>query len=273
MNSKQFNVDIITSRANSTIVKIAKLNEKKYRNDENLFICNGIKLFEEAVSFGAKIRYIIIQDDIKFDTDTIENIEKCIKDGSKLLCVSENVFEKITDEKAPQGLLCVCDVFAESLLECESTELKNEKIMMFESIRDPGNVGAILRSAAAFGIDRIIFSDDSADIYSPKVARASMGAIFKVKINRVASLKEAIVLLKRFGKNVISTTLTDNSLVLGDYTLSKNDVIIIGNEGHGLSRETIDSSDETLFIPMNKSTESLNAAIASSIIMWEMSKL
>ncbi len=273
MNSQIFGVDCITSKANSTVVKIAKLLNKKERKQEELFILDGVKLFVEAQKFSAKIKYIVLKEDSSFNDEIIEKINLAKSNGAVILCVNEAVFDKLTEENAPQGIVTVCS-FLENHRFLSTTEADNtEKTMIFESVRDPGNVGAILRNAAAFGIDRLIFSSDSADIYSPKVLRAAMGAIFKVKIDIVSDMLNSVEYLKKQGRRVIATTLGENSLKLGKSTISSGDVFIIGNEGHGISEEIIEKSDETMFIPMCENTESLNASIAAAILMWEIFNL
>ena len=272
MNHNLFNVIEITSKTNSTIVKIAKLENKKHRYEEKLFVCHGTKLFKEAANFGAEIKYIVLKNEVSFDAEVIDEIKAQQAKGTVILCVSNSVFDKISEEQAPQGIITVCSFLKESFV--FSADVKNdisdEKILLFESVRDPGNVGTIIRNAAAFGIDRLIFSSDCADVYSSKTIRAAMGAIFKVKINVVNDLKETVEMLKKKGKTVLGAALGKNSLVLGKYNLSKNDAVIIGNEGHGISDELLNMCDNTLLIPMCENTESLNAAIATAIIMWEI---
>ncbi len=269
-----FGVETITSKTNSTIVKIAKLSNKKYRNEDKLFVCDGKKLLAEAINFGAEIKYIVIKNNINLENELIEKIKKCQKSGTIVLCVNSQVFSKLTEENAPQGVIAVCEFL--NKLHSHSAIVENinfdEKIVMLESVRDPGNIGTIIRNAAAFGIDRLILSSDCADIYSQKVIRAAMGAIFKVKIDIVEDVVGTVKALQKHGKRVLSATLGKNSLILGKIELSSNDVVIIGNEGHGISSEVIEASDETIFIPMCENTESLNAAIASSIFMWELYK-
>ena len=274
MNSGILGLVEVTSKTNSTIVKISKLESKKYRNAEKLFICHGTKLFFEAVKFDASIEYIIIKNSAVLDDELLKNIKRQQEKGVSVLCVSDLVFGKLTDEQAPQGIITVCKYFEQK--HTFSTSVNNvsfdEKIMIFESVRDPGNIGTIIRNAAAFGIDRLIFSSDCADIYSSKVIRAAMGAVFKVKIDIVNNIKETILNIKKCNKKVLGAALKKDSLILGKYKLSTQDAVIIGNEGHGLSNEVLDLCDNTLLIPMCENTESLNAAIASAIIMWEFSK-
>ncbi len=273
MNSLIFNVTEITSKTNSTIVKIGKLDSKKHRNEEKLFVCNGIKLFKEAVSFNAKIKYIVLNNKTEFEDSIVKLIKLQQDKGTTILCVSDVVFNKLSDEQAPQGIISVCEFVEDKhTFSSKTKEYHDNKIMLFESIRDPGNLGTIIRNSAAFGIDRLIFSSDCADIYSSKVIRAAMGAIFKVQIDVVDDLRDIINVLKNNGKRVLGAALKNNSLVLGRDELSTQDVVIIGNEGHGLSEKTLSLCDNTLFIPMCENTESLNAAIATAIIMWEFSK-
>ena len=190
MNNLIFNVTEITSKTNSTIVKIGKLDNKKYRNEEKLFVCNGIKLFKEAVNFNATIQYIVLNNSTKFDEEITILIKKQQEKGVNILCVNDSVFDKLSDEKSPQGIITVCKYFEDKHTFSANAKNKysDDKIMLFESVRDPGNIGTIIRNAVAFGIDRIILSSDCADIYSSKVIRAAMGAVFKMNIDVVEDL-------------------------------------------------------------------------------------
>ena len=273
MLDQVFGTEIITSKTNSTIVKIAKLTNKKYRNEYKMFACDGVKLFQEAVDFGAKIEYVILKNEAVFDEKIIQKIKKCSDNGTKILCLNTQVFEKLTEESAPQGIITVCSYITGlhgRLTNVENVQ-NNEKILMLESIRDPGNMGTIIRNAVAFGIDRLVLSSDCVDIYSPKVVRAAMGAIFKVKIDIVDSFTGSIEVIKKT-RAVLGAALGKKSLVLGEKKLDKTDVIVIGNEGHGISEETLNTVTDTIFIPMAQNTESLNAAMASVIFMWELYK-
>ncbi|MBE6674866.1 MAG: RNA methyltransferase [Ruminococcaceae bacterium] len=274
MNSQIFNVDCITSRANSTIVKIAKLTNKKSRKEEQLFTLDGVKLFLEAYGFNAKIKCIILNDESVFEEDLIIKLKDLQSRNIQILCVSEHVFLKLTEENAPQGIITVCGFLENhnfsNIIEDVGAD---EKIMAFEAVRDPGNIGTILRNAAAFGIDRVIFSSDCADIYSQKVIRASMGAIFKLKITVSSDLCCTLEELKNKSRRIIATTLRENSLQLRKDKIIGTDVFVIGNEGQGVSEHLMAISNETLFIPMCTNTESLNAAIATAILMWELYNL
>lgn len=275
MNNLIFNVPLITSKSNETISFISKLANKKHRILNKLFVCDGIKLFEEAFLFGAKIKFIVIDNSAELSENTKNIVRKCLEKGSKLLCVEKHVFEKVTTEIAPQGLICVCEFLDNKHVFCKSIDKKDlvkSKIFVLESIRDPGNMGTILRNAVALGIDMLILSKDCADIYSPKVIRASMGALFKIDLRIVDDLLMSIETVKSSGRRVLAAALDDKALVLGKDVLLSDDVIILGNEGHGMSLETISICSNVIFIPMKGNTESLNVAMASAILMWEISK-
>ncbi len=274
MNSRIFNVECITGKANSTIVKIAKLSNKKSRREEQLFTLDGVKLFLEAYNFNAKIKYVVLNENSVFDEELVIKLKQLQRNNVQILCVAEHVFLKLTEENAPQGIITVCEFLENLKFSNTITELKeDEKIMVFEAIRDPGNIGTILRNAAAFGINRIIFSSDCADIYSQKVIRASMGAVFKLNIIVTNDLCSTLIELKNKQRRVIATTLKENSLQLRKDEIIGTDVFVVGNEGHGVSEDLISISNESLFIPMCTNTESLNAAIATAILMWELYNL
>lgn len=272
MNSSVFNVELITGKTNSTIAEITKLADKKYRNKSKCFMCDGIKLFSEAVDCGADIRYVIVNDEAVFKSDIIEKITMCRNNGARLLCVTSQVFSKLTSEMSPQGIITVCGFFEKKhrFFANAKNIYCDEKIVILESVRDPGNIGTIIRNAAAFGVDRLVLSSDCADIYSPKVIRSAMGAVFKIGIDVVDNISTVIEALKATGRRVFASALGKKSLILGKDKFSTDDVIILGNEGHGISNDTIDMCDDTVFIPMKENTESLNVATASAVFMWEI---
>ncbi len=273
MNNKIFGVDLIQSKSNSTVTELSKLLNKKYREQRKLFVCDGIKLFLEAVTFEANIRYIVLENNTVFSDEILQKIKECVEKDTIILCVEDYVFSKLTSENSPQGIITVCDfydkmhTFSANVENCE-----NESVIMLQSIRDPGNMGTIMRNAVALGIDRLILSSDCVDIYSPKVIRASMGAIFKIKVDVVTDFLKSVEIFKQSDRRVLSAAIDDRALILGKDSLEKNDVVILGNEGHGISDDVIKASTNTLFIPMRENTESLNVAMASAIIMWEISK-
>jgi TrmH family RNA methyltransferase len=146
-------------------------------------------------------------------------------------------------------------------------------ICLLEAIRDPGNLGTVIRTAAAMGIGAMILSADCADLYHPRTVRAAMGALFTQRIIRVGRgmLPEVIGGLRDAGRRVFATALHQDALRLGEVALRQGDCVVIGNEGHGLTEETVAACDACMIIPMQEGSESLNAATAAAICMWELS--
>ena len=263
----------ISSKNNSLIVRMAKLKDKKYRKAEGLFRFDGIKLFEEAVQNSAPIRYVFVSESASEKYKSF--VEKNVPD-SLIYILSDDVFAKMTDEQSPEGIITVC----QNLVNVNKTddydflakELSGKSVLMLESIRDTGNVGTIIRSAKAFGIDTLIISSDCADLYNSKTIRAAMGALFTQKIVSVDNIASAVLAMRRNGARVFAAALEREAKKLGSFELVKGDAIVVGNEGHGLSKEAIDACDECVYIPMEIGSESLNASIAASVCMWELYK-
>lgn len=274
--------NIITSRQNQTVVDIYKLLDKKSRDVSRKFRFDGIKLFYEAVSAGVNIEIIVIKESQK-DKITAETEktyrEKGIKYTGRTVVLSDFVFDKVTEEKGTQGIICVAE-YIDILHKCIKIEsnmlsekFEKEKILLLSSVRDPGNVGTLIRSAAAFGIDNLIFSSDCADIYNPKTVRASMGALFRQKIYFSDSLEAVVSALKSSGRRVFAAEPNQKAASINSVGLMASDCIIIGNEGHGIAPEVTEACTGSVLIPISSSTESLNASIAAGICMWEMSKV
>ena len=264
----------ISSKSNSLIVRLAKLKDKKYRKAEGLFRFDGIKLFCEAAKNGAPIEYVLVSESAK-DKYCFEVEKNC--NCTKLYIVSDDVFSKLTDEQAPEGIVTVCSnldsITKADDLESLANDLKEKRVLMLESIRDAGNMGTIIRSARAFGIDTLVISSDCADLYNPKTIRAAMGGLFVQRIVIVESIADAVSEMRKSGARVYAAALNRDAKRLGEVDLKCGDAILIGNEGHGLSSESINACDECVYIPMEDGSESLNAGIAASICMWELYKI
>ena len=263
----------ISSKSNQLIVKIAKLKDKKYRKSEGLFRFDGIKLFLEAVQNNVPIRYVFISESA--DEKIKSTVENSDIDAS-IFAVSDEVFTKLTDEQAPEGIVSVCEELeniqrAKDIISL-ADELKNEPVLMLESIRDTGNMGTILRSAKAFGISALVISSDCADLYNSKTVRAAMGALFTQRVIVVDNIAESVSAFRQSGSRVFAAALVRDAKKLGSFELQRGDIILIGNEGHGLSEKTVEACDECVYIPMESGSESLNASIAASVCMWELYK-
>lgn len=271
--------EVITSRQNPTVKRICALADKKGRRAERLFRFDGIKLFGEAVQRGLDVRYAVVREDISPEAEAA--VDRAVADGrlsgDAVIRVSAPVFEKISEERSPEGIITVAaylDGLHRALDASASAQLspeKRERILIVESIRDPGNLGTVIRSCAALGIDRLLISDDCADLYSPKVIRAAMGGIFGLKIDviPVGSMPAAILSLRKGGRRVYATALHSEAVRIGELKLEAGDCFVIGNEGHGLTQDVIAACDRCAVIPMTEGSESLNAAAAAAICIWE----
>lgn len=253
----------ITSKDNETIKHIKKLKEKKYREEYKEFIVEGIKMIEEAISEGAKIKSIIICEDCKTQ-GAIPN--ELMYEIAKLNCiyVAEKIFNTITDVINPQGIMAVIE---KPNARDNTIDFSANISLLLDNIQDPGNMGTILRTADSLNMKQIIVSKGSADVYNLKVVRSTMGAIFRVKVIEVENLATVIKEMKKHKIKVYATDLqTDKSIYDVDYSKS---AIVIGNEANGVSSRVLEEASERIKIPMIGKTESLNAAVATSVILYE----
>lgn len=252
----------ISSRTNETVVALAKLKDKKERDNTGLYLCEGYKLCVEACGL-VQVKYALVRENKAEDKEYISLAENS---GGDVIILSEGAFDKITTDKASDGIIFIVEKSTDSGISAE--DMKGERICALDNVRDPGNVGTILRSAAAFGYDRVLLWG-CADLYNPKTVRASMGALFKIKTTVVEEPVELIKSLQNSGRRVIATALSQNSMTLGKDKIYGSDCAVIGNEGHGVSDEILSACDATMIIPMSGKTESLNAAVAAAVILWE----
>ena len=267
--------EVIFSRQNKQVKLVCSLERKKAREESGLFRFDGIKLCLEALSKGVEPEYIFVCE------SRLNEITARL--GKRdVVVVSDEVFSKISEEKAPEGIITVARML-DNLHKTthfvgggEFDELadKGEKVFLLEAIRDPGNLGTIIRTAASLGIDRIVMTSDCADIYNPKTIRAAMGALFMLRTDVIEDgrTEEYISALRRSGRRVFAAALRNNAVSVNELRVEKSDVFVIGNEGHGLSDSTIDACDSAVIIPMREGCESLNAAMATGILMWEISR-
>ena len=219
---------MIDSLDNKKIKEITSLKIKKYRDQYGLFLVEGKHLVDEAKKSGLLEEVILLDDEYDFD---------------KKLIVSEKVMKKLS--------------FQDSL-----------KILLLDDIQDPGNLGTIIRSSLAFGVDTIVLSKDSVDLYNDKVIRSTQGMIFHINIIR-CDLEEVINKIKGDIK-IIGTSLGDSTPLRSIDKLERY-ALIVGNEGNGVKKEILDLCDDIVRIEMNKDVESLNVGVATSIILYEMS--
>jgi len=255
-------MEIITSKNNAVIVAASKLSDKKYRERTGTFAFEGIKLFSEAFSAGVCFSRVFV-------TETAYEKYRemlCALPEGILTLVSDAVYEKLSFESAPQGVFSVAKYFS------PKPKAQTSFVLLLDGVADPGNFGAILRSAEAFGVDTVYMGKNGADLYNPKTVRACMGSLFRTDVRRTESIENEIALLKQSGFRIFATALKRDSLDIRDVDFLGKIGFVIGNEGHGVSEEVIGACDGTVIIPMREGPESLNAAVASGVVMWEAAR-
>lgn len=254
-------MQIITSKDNENIKSIKKLKERKYRDLNNEYIIEGIKILKEAIQEKAVIKKIVICEEC-LANNIID--EKLLYEIAKYDClyVSKKIFEGLTDVSKPQGILAVVEKNNK-----KDINYNEDIIVALDGLQDPGNLGTILRTLDSANLSQVVVSKDTVDAYNPKVVRSTMGAIFRVNIVEIENLKETLKEMKRHKYKVMCTDLTASKNIYEvDYTKK---ILVIGNESNGISKELLDMADEKIIIPMLGKTESLNASVATSIIVYE----
>ena len=288
---------IISSKDNEIVKEIRKLKEKKCR--KNKFIVEGIKMLEEAINENASIDLIVIREGMdlsnlisnilyKNDADSGVKSKNIIDAISKIksITVTEKVFDTLTDVVSPQGVLAVINKrengiinqatennnafeIGDKIKETENVKIDTttDYILALDGIQDPGNLGTIIRTADSANLKQIIVSKNTVDAYSPKVIRSTMGAIYRVNIIEVENLEVTLKDLQKDGFKVVVTSLDTNNSI---YDISYNkSIVVIGNEANGVSKEVQELANERVKIPMLGKTESLNAAVATGIMIYE----
>ena len=242
----------ITSRKNPLLQQVKKLlSSRKERENAGLFVSDGTKLLEEAVKYDLGLHTVILSD----------GVEAEIPDHVRLVRVPGDVMASISPMQSPQGALFLC-----RLPEHRPLEVKPGMVLL-DGIQDPGNLGTMLRTADALDIPLCLL-EGCADPYSHKVVRSSMGAVFRRPVIR-ATWEQVSSACREAGIPVAVTALSDRAKDLRQADL-KNMAVVIGSEGQGVRQEILQNADAELIIPMNPRCESLNAAVAATIVMWQM---
>lgn len=251
----------IKSRDNKIIKYLLRLNSNSsFRSKEKKFLCEGLRLCTEAVISGVEVEAVFLRDDsAEKYTELLERIP-----SAELYLLSKSLFKLIAETSTPQGVALLCKINRfDAQLRAAS------RIVALETIQNPENMGTILRTAEAFGIDQVILSKDCCDIFSPKVLRGSMGAVFRQRITIPEDFYDTITYLKSSDITVCAAV-PHGGKDIKTLDFSKRCCVIIGNEGNGLTDRAIELCSTPVTIKMDGNAESLNAAVAASIIMWEM---
>lgn len=248
----------ITSRKNPLIAHIRKLtSDRTYRRECGEYLGDGVKLLEEAVKWNAPITCVVC---------TAGTALPALPAGVRIVEVPVDVMESISPMKAPQGALFLCSMPGQEIPE----KLPGQRYLVLDGLQDPGNVGTIWRTADALGADGLLLLDGCADAWNHKTVRATMGACFRLPVYEVKR-QDLPALLERSALPLYATALREDTIDLCDADLSRC-AIVIGSEGRGVSEEVLTMSEKTLKIPMRERCESLNAAAAATVVLWEMAR-
>jgi TrmH family RNA methyltransferase len=266
--------EMITSRQNPLVKSICGLAEKKKRVASGLFRFDGIKLLGELLQTDILPEYVVLRESADERAQLLARA--AAEKGARVITVSESVFEKMTDERSPEGVITVAKMptYIHGTASAQSIDALaggKSRILLVESLRDPGNLGTVIRSCYALGIECLVLTADCADLYNSKTVRAAMGAIFKLPTLTVAegALPDCIRVLREGGRAVYAAALHTDALTLGEISPSVGDCFVIGNEGHGLDERTVAACTAPVVIPMREGAESLNASAAAAICIWE----
>ena len=239
----------ITSSQNPLLRHIRKLQTSRaYREEQREFVADGFKLLDEAIKWYPKIRTVIVS-----DPQTLP----ALPDGVRCVQIPESLMQSLSDMKTPQGVIFTCELPAQE--DAQATP----GMLLLDRIQDPGNLGTILRTADAFGIP-VALTNGCADPWSEKTVRASMGAVFRTVPKQIAPER-----VLSSDVPIAATALTPQAADLREVHL-KDYLVVIGSEGQGVCRELLNASEKQIIIPMQPRCESLNAAIAAAIVMWQM---
>ena len=251
-------METITSRTNPLCTHLRKLSSSaSYRRECGEFVCDSPKLLEEALLWQGAVHTVISTDSIPLPT---------LPAGVRHVRVPADVMRAVSPAQTPQGALAVCGIPERTLPEI----LDGRRYVVLDGVQDPGNVGTILRTADAFQADGVFLLPGCADLYNPKTLRATMGAVFRCPVWTTAA-DELSALLKRSGIPLYGAALRDDTLDARtvDY---RRCAIAIGSEGKGLSQQMLEFCDRTVRIPMSPHCESLNAAAAAAVVLWEAAR-
>jgi len=246
-------MEIITSRRNALAVHMKKLGtDREYRSECREYLCQGMKLFHEAVKWAAPITAVLFS-----------GMEPEVPSGIRCARVPKDLLESVSPMDSAPEIVFSCR------MPKQDDSIKPGRHIVLENLQDPGNLGTIIRTANAFFMDSVIMTGASADPYNPKAVRATMGAVFRQRVIQLKTDK-LLVRLREADIPLYATGLDESCVTLTELPKGSSIAIAIGNEGQGLSGELFAASHKRIMIPMNFACESLNAAAAATVIMWEL---
>ncbi len=252
-------MEIITSRSNAHVSHVRRLQrDKAYRRASAEMVCEGPKLLEEALKWGARLQLLFYQEACA--------LPEQLPEGLRRIRVPGELLSYLSDTETPQGLLFTCRIPPVQ----DPPVFSGARYLLLDALQDPGNLGTIWRTADAFGADGLILLPGCADPWGGKAIRASMGACFRLPLWELR-LEEALAGLRQAEIPLLATALTADAAEISTLDLSRA-AVLIGSESRGVSAQALRASEGTLHIPMEARCESLNAAVAASIVLWEMKR-
>lgn len=249
--------------------ELLKLKTQKGRKIQQRFLIEGVRLCEEMANSNWEAESVLFTSSFQNSANGKKLLQKFERKNVKTIPVKDEIIKKLSDTVTPQGIIAVIKIkeFRLNELWSESSNI----ILALDAIRDPGNVGTLIRTADAFGIDGVILSSDTVELYNPKVVRSTMGSIFHLPIFDDVDLEKTIPQLKRQNFKIYGTNIREGkNLETFDY--SEKICLLIGNEAEGLNKNLLDLSDEIIRIPIFGRAESLNASVAGGILLYEITK-
>ena len=256
---------VITSSQNSVVKGIKALKNRKDREEQGLFFIEGRRIVEEALLEKDHVKELVLSEEFASDIRNSEFLAGMEKSGHKLHLVTRKLFSEITDTESPQGILAVIRMKKHILA---NELIKNGLYIIMESVRDPGNVGTIIRTADAAGFSGVILSKGCVDAYNPKVLRSTMGSVFHIPVYQVPDIIETLRLLKENGIRILVSHLEGISSIY-EVDMKFGIAVAIGSEADGVSEEVKTLADVLVKIPMTGRAESLNASVAAGLLIYE----
>lgn len=257
----------LTSKDNRLIKLYAKLcGSKSTREKEGLFTVEGFKLFFEAIRSGMTVTTVFVTETL-FEKRKEELLPLFACCGEVYL-IPHSLENKLSQVEAPQGIYAMVE--KPSLLTDAITPCK--KAVLLCDLQDAGNVGTIIRTAEALGITHIYATAHTCDFYNPKVVRSTMGSLFRMQLGVVSDAVSGIKSAQENGVTVYASVVSGEAKAVGSFAFDENSLLLIGNEGNGLTAESAEAADHRITIKMTGNAESLNASAAACILMWEMKK-
>lgn len=255
----------ISSKDNKLIKYIAKLQtSSRFRREEKRFVAEGLRVCVEAALSGAEIVSLLVTENaLNKHGDALKPL---LDASGDIYIASDKAMSAACDTQTPQGVVCLIKTLDNNI----DLDTINNKYIMAENVQDPSNLGTILRTADALGLSGVIMTKDCCDVYSPKVCRGAMGALYRVPFAIVDNAPDFIHTFNKTGTSYAAVV--RNAEPVTGCTFEGNSLVVIGNEGNGLTDAAADACTKRITIPMNSNAESLNAAIAAGILMWEMIK-